>query len=225
MSRLYICRAALIAAIAVFLILGACDSGELQQEKPSDAPVPSSEVVEVPPTPSTKLVPESPNDETPSPEPSEDLIVSGVHSQLFYGEWVVEDTIEGGRFSYRGRSKEEMSEYIGAHISYDSYGVAIDGETVLKDPEYTCVLVASENYRYYFHDNVPADINDIIDTSTPYFAVVFMNALDASIDDITLLSRIVIKDDDTIVLYTDSIYFKLTRISHPEDYQSGIVGP
>lgn len=155
-------------------------------------------------------------------EPTTDMLISDNNAQMFYGTWKVVDIVAGGRFE----NSEKLKQYIGTELTYGADMLAIDGETAINGPVYSCVLVESVNCTYLFGQNTPENCNNIVDMNSVYFAYVNVkNVLSSALEDKTLLCGFIIRDAQTLVLSTDYGYLRLERVGYPNDYQQYIIGP
>lgn len=154
-------------------------------------------------------------------ESQKNVSISSDHYQMFFGEWKVSEIIGGGRFE----QKEVLEKYIGKTVEYLATQVCVDEMEVLVSPDYQCSVLATEDFYYLVGQNAPTDWDSVLDTSASLFVYVELaNSINASCNDLTMLSRLFLKDSNTAVLYTDYGYLKLSRQSYPDNYKEHIGG-
>jgi len=151
-----------------------------------------------------------------------EVIVSAHNSQIFFGQWETTEFIPGGRFS----SLEKAEKYLGHTVYLNEKSIIIDGEMVLENPQFSCVLVAMEDRNYIWGQYAPDDYGQVLNLDSPYFAYILIgNPLDAVAGYDGWLNGFYILDQDTITIDTSEGLIRLTRLSYEDNYQNEIMGP
>ena len=154
-----------------------------------------------------------------------DIALGANHHQIFYGNWVIVSFISGGRFS----DPSEADKYIGSFIEFGPEQIRIDGEHVIEYPQYSCIIVNTEERHFFWNYFFPDNDSDVVNIECPYFVYIYLhnkiNILNVSENDILYhMNGFYIKDSETLIFDGGFGLLKMERISYPVGYKDWIGG-
>lgn len=131
--------------------------------------------------------------------------------KMFYGEWEVAEVL--GRHQKEPLEMEIAEELIGNSIAFYREEILIDGIQVVKDPGYHFTIIPVIPDKKYIR-YMPS-LKEIGITGNYFIYVYIYNVFDQTGD--LFGAEFYIKDDQTLVMFYQEVYYELKRISYIED--------
>ena len=125
---------------------------------------------------------------------------------LIYGDWKVSGYIAEGKHC----DEELLKSYIGIQILY-RYNEIVISNTRYSVKQYIPYVIAMEDRMLFIgSDYYPSDESIIFDTDSAYF-VSFSPTIDGESDSNLVMSQIIVKDNNTLILKAHAGYCILSR--------------
>ena len=142
--------------------------------------------------------------------PREDCSTDGY--LLIYGDWEVVGYLEGGKHTY----PEILSTHIGSKISYRKDEIIYNGK-ISENISYNPYVIAMEDRRRFISsDFYPFDEDEVFDIESAYFSC-FSPSIPGPLS--ILDSRIIVKNNNRIILDTIDGYLLLDRVAFIENLE------